>query len=258
MKWVHIVGAPRTGTTLMLELVSNCFTVDSYAAEERSIFRPRPLGQIVCTKNPQDVLVMRRVLSLVADLHAIVMLRDPRDAVVSVHARDPGRYWTNLRMWREYHRAAIQLRGHPRVVMVRYEDLVRAPAETQAAIGSALPFLHPTTPFDEFHLKARPSLQSQQALGRLRPPDASSIGQWRAHKGRLAGQLRMHGPITRDLVELGYERDATWLGELDGVVPDATPSYWPEQLSLYRRARRDAKIWARLATLAVRSVWERL
>src|SRR5712664_1119421 len=53
--------------------------------------------------------------------------------------------------------------------------------------------------------------ESQQALGGLRPPDAASIGRWRAHKERLAGQLRIHGPITRELIELGYERDDAWL-----------------------------------------------
>ena len=78
---LHIVGAPRGGTTLMLELTRNCFAVDAYGPEERSIFLPPPIGQIVCTKNPQDVLVMRRVLPLMPQLHAIVMLRDPRDIV---------------------------------------------------------------------------------------------------------------------------------------------------------------------------------
>ncbi len=78
---IHIVGAPRSGTTLMLELTRNCFAVDAYGPEERSIFLPPPIGQIVCTKNPQDVLVMRWVLPLMPQVHAIVMLRDPRDIV---------------------------------------------------------------------------------------------------------------------------------------------------------------------------------
>jgi len=46
----------------------------------RSFCRRRS-GKSVCTKNPQDVLVMRRVLPLIPQLHAIVMLRDPRDIV---------------------------------------------------------------------------------------------------------------------------------------------------------------------------------
>ncbi len=241
----------------MLELTRNCFAVDAYGPEERSIFLPPPIGQIVCTKNPQDVLVMRRVLPLMPQLHAIVMLRDPRDIVVSVHAKDDARYWTNLRIWREYHRAAMRLEGHPRVLMIHYEDLVRAPAETQATIARALPFLRPTSRFEEFHLTARPSCESQQALGGLRPPDVASIGRWRVHKERLAGQLRIHGPITRELIELGYERDDAWLGALDGVVPDDAASHWPEHRPLRQRALRDARVWVQVAKLAMRRTLDR-
>jgi hypothetical protein len=250
--WVHIVGAPRSGTTLMLELTRNCFAVDAYDPEERSIFLPPPPGRIVCTKEPQDVLVMRRVLRLMPELHAIVMLRDPRDVVVSVHTKDAARYWTNLRMWREYYRATTRLRGHPRVAMIRYEDLVRAPSEAQATVARALPFLRPTSRFEEVHLTARPSHQSRQALGVLRPPDAASIGRWRAHRQRLAGQLRIHGPITRELIELGYERDDAWLGALDGVVPDEAASHFPEHRALHWRALRNGRVWLQVAKLAMR------
>jgi hypothetical protein len=250
--WVHVVGAPRSGTTLMLELVRTCFAVDGSADEERSIFLPPPSGRTVCTKNPADVLVMGPVLRLLPELRVIVMVRDPRDTVVSVHGRDPRRYWTNLRMWREYHRAALRLRGDRRVLFVRYEDLVRAPSATQARIARAMPFLAPTARFDEFHVTARPSAQSREALRALRPPDDASIGRWRAHKPRLAGQLRLHGPITQELVALRYEHDATWLRELDGIVPDTTPSFWPEHPSVLRRARRRTRLWVGVTKLAVR------
>jgi len=105
----------------MLELARNGFSVDAYGAEERSIVLPPPVGQTVCTKNPQDVLVLSRVLPLIPELHG----------------KDDARYWTNLRMWREYHRAAMRLRAHPRVLMIHYEDLVRGPSATQATIARA-------------------------------------------------------------------------------------------------------------------------
>jgi len=75
---------------------------------------------------------------------------------------------------------------------------------------------------------ASPAAESLKALGGLRPIDAESIGRWRQHLPRLAGQLSVHGPITRDLIEFGYEPDDGWLAELEAIEPDLSPSHWPE------------------------------
>jgi hypothetical protein len=62
----------------------------------------------------------------------------------------------------------------------------------------------------------------------VRPLDTSSIGAWRGHLPRVAGQLEQHGPIDEALQALGYEDDGSWKSVLQGVEPDRRPSFWPE------------------------------
>jgi hypothetical protein len=93
--------------------------------------------------------------------------------------------------------------------------------------------------FTDLHKIAQPSKDSIKALGGVRHISDKSIGAWREHKPRLAAQLDIHGSISKDLIDLGYESDDSWLEELDGVIPDNNSSYWPEYLS--RRLR--VKFW---------------
>src|SRR5262249_46349274 len=84
----------------------------------------------------------------------------------------------------------------------------------------------------EFHKYARPSPASVLAMGSLRPIDCESVGNWRNHLDRVAGQIRIHGPVTRDLIDFGYEKDESWLAMLHNVPPDLSPSHFPEHLNL--------------------------
>jgi hypothetical protein len=230
----------------MTELMVNGFNIDAHTEHETSIFiRPPGRYRVYCSKNPQDVLAMRPLLAIDWDLWVIYMIRDPRDVVVSRHRQDPTKYWTNLRIWKEYHAAGRKMLGHPRFVSVRYEDLVTRPSAVQERLMRRMPFLARRADFADFHRRAHPSDKSIEALGGVRAVNTSSIGTWRQHKPRVAGQLAMHGPITRELIELGYEADARWLRELDGVEPDLQPSRLPEYSSPERRRSR---AWTRFTS----------
>lgn len=246
MKRIHVVGSsPRTGTTLMVEMLIAGFHIDGYASHEISIFARPPRGyRIYCSKNPRDLLAVGPLLSVDPELWVIHMVRDPRDVVVSKHRNDPDRYWTNLRIWNERQPVAIELEEHPRFLTVRYEDLVEAPNAVQQQLARFLPFLEVKASFDEFHQIATPDAAAQRALGGVRPVDRQSIGKWNKHKARLAGQLLQHGSIQADLERLGYETDDAWLRELDGVEPDLTPSHFPEESR--RAASRNAMNLGRL------------
>lgn len=242
MKRIHIIGCgPRSGTTLMEEMMIACFEIDLYSEHEDSIYTlPDRDGNIFLTKRPRDVSVAGPMLRIMRNLYVIYMLRDPRDMITSKHWQDPDRYWAGLRFWKSYTPDARRLQGHPRFITVRYEDLVTRPDEVQAYLMQRMPFLRKRAPFSHYHEAAKPSKKSLDALRGVRPVTAASVGNWRKHLPRVAGQLQKHGPITRDLIEYGYEPNDAWLNELKGVTPDLSESHWPEystKAGLKRRMR---------------------
>jgi hypothetical protein len=257
MERIHVTGlGPRTGTTLMAELMIACFAIDASDEHEAQVFKLRRDAAIYLSKWPGGMVSVRRRLRFDPHFHVICMLRDPRDVVTSRHGKDRARYWAPLRLWKRNFRYARPIFNHERVIPVRYEDLVTEPDKVQAEIARRLPFLRATGAFTEFHRRADPAASAVTALGGIRALSADSVGNWRRHLPRLAGQLARHGPVTAELVELGYETDDAWLGALDGIEPDMSPSHWSEigRQSLRRRAgdlRRDAWNYTRLAVGAL-------
>jgi len=242
MKRIHIAGCgARSGTTLMAEAMIACFEIDAYTEHEDRIYAwPKHDADIFLTKKPRDVLVAGPLLRLMPNLHVIFMLRDPRDVVTSRHGSDPGRYWISLAYWKAYMQRARALESHPRFITVRYEDLVTRPDEVQAHLMQEMPFLRKRAPFSRYHEVAKPSTRSLDALRGVRPVSAASVGNWRRHLPRLAGQLQRHGSIAQELIDYGYEPDDSWLNEVRQVTPDLCESHWPEYLTrsdLRRRMR---------------------
>jgi hypothetical protein len=158
------------------------------------------------------------------------MVRDPRDVIVSRHFKDKDKYWTNLRLWKNRRQAVKKIAAHPRFLTIRYEDLVSNPAKTQETIMKWAHFLNKKACFNDFHQLANPSKKSLNALRGVRPITAENIGVWRRHKPRIAAQIALHGSISEDLIELGYEPDGKWVSELEGIEPDNGISYWPENV----------------------------
>lgn len=115
-----------------------------------------------------------------------------------------------------------------------------------------IPFLVKRDSFSCYHETANPPEASLQALKGVRPVSASSIGRWREHLPRVAGQLQIHGSITDDLIEFGYERDATWERRLEGITPDLSNSYHPEHFleERFRRIQQRKRLKALKVALA--------
>ncbi|MDA0824067.1 MAG: sulfotransferase [Proteobacteria bacterium] len=193
--------------------------------------------EVFLTKSPRDILLTQAALEQSPQLHVIFMLRDPHDVIVSHHNRNPNRYWAGLKFWKAYTQAARPLLGHPRFITLRYEELVSDPDATQRALAKRLPFLKHRAAFSAFHDVAKPSPDAVMALGGVREIAKERVANWRNHLPRVAGQIALHGSITGDLIEFGYEHDDTWLREIDGVVPDLTPSHWPEYFTENSLAR---------------------
>lgn len=237
-KRVHIVGAPRSGTTLLAELMVASFRFDGHAPHEMSIFsRPDRELDLFCSKNPQDVLHARPLLAIDRNLWVVYVLRDPRDVIVSRHGKAPDKYWSNLFVWKFYHRAACRIMDHPRFIVVRYEELVRDPDAVQAELMARMPFLERANAFSDYHRTARPSEGSLKAMRGVRPVSSDSIGAWRRHKPRIVAQLNRHGSIAEELVALGYEPDDGWLAELENVEPDYRRGHLGEKPSMKFRGK---------------------
>ena len=246
---IHVVGcSPRSGTTLIAEMMVACFDIDLYGEHEDHIHAwPPHRGRVFLTKHPADIIAVEPALRITPGLQIVVMIRDPRDIVSSRHGSDSHRYWASLKYWKAFAPCIRRLQDHPRVTTVRYENLVGDPDRVQEGLMEAMPWLVKQVPFTEFHHVSRASKEAQAALGGVRPVSQASIGNLRQHKPRLAGQIRKHGSIAADLMEFGYEADATWEKELEGVEPDLTDSHWPEySLEAIERRRRKA---------GVRAVW---
>jgi hypothetical protein len=228
MKRIHIVGlSPRTGTTLMAEAMQTCFDIDCWADHEKSLLsRPRGKCNIFLTKAPHDIMMVGPSLRTDPGLYVICMIRDPRDVICSIHKKDPDHYWTNLRRWQLYTRFYEKIVPHPQFIPVIYESFVSNPDKVQATIDKNIPFLKQQLPFSQYHKAAAVSNASKEALGNVRPIKPTSVGKWRNHKNRIAGQLKLYGSIQDKLIKFGYEEDDQWLHELDGVQPDLRPGHF--------------------------------
>ena len=153
MHRIHIVGSsPRSGTTLLAEMMANCFRVHAEPKEAPIYNRPTVPVDVYVTKRPQDVLVSRFALRALPNLDVLCMVRDPRDVVVSVHREDPDRYWASLKFWKTWEPVVQRLQGRERFTIVRYEDLVRDPDGEQRKLMMRLPYL-------EEQSRSAPSMQ---------------------------------------------------------------------------------------------------
>lgn len=236
---IHIVGClPRSGTTLMTEVMVNCFEIDAFTEHEQSIFREytKPY-QVLCTKNPNDIKRIRFPLKVNPNLYVIYLLRDPRDAISSrSHKNNIGgnTIWGTLGDWKSHQAIAEQLSSEDRFVTVKYEDLVSRPDEVQQMLLERMPFLRLKAKFSDYHLVAKPSDKSNDALGGVRPISPASVGTWKNKLAFLKAQIQEYGDISSVLIKLGYEKDSQWLSLLNDIVADNSEAPKPK-LSSYKR-----------------------
>jgi len=234
---LHIVAcSPRSGTTLLHEVMVTCFRVDRhYDHEIRFHLVSAEDDEVLVTKRPKDTMYMPAVIDDDPELYVIYLLRDPRDTICSRHGKDRSIFYSNIRLWRQMHGYAKQMAGHERFLQIRYEDFVHDPDGVQALIMRRFPWLQKLHEFSEYHRYAEVSEKSQTAMHSVRPIAPTSVGVWTQHPGRIKAQQQIHGSLTPDLIECGYETSGDWEKVLDDVQPDTTPSLYPEKLYIWSR-----------------------
>ncbi|MBM4268077.1 MAG: sulfotransferase [Deltaproteobacteria bacterium] len=238
---MHIVGCERSGTTLLLEMMTAGFAIGGRCEREQSLFLDPPPGEGPwVSKKPLDILRLETVFRRDPSLFALYLVRDPRSVVASRHAARPERYHSDFSTWSACERAARRLDGHPRFLRIRYERLVEAPDAVQDEIAKRLEFLHAKGLFSRFQETAAPSRGGLLALGGLREPDRSRIEAWRGDLPRVKAEWLRHPELPRALIEAGYETDESWLALLEGVAP----APWSGSSRL-RSGLRDLDRWIR-------------
>ena len=200
--------------------------------------------RIWADKTPENIGRFDFVLRHFPSARLVHVIRDGRDVAASLR-RQP---WMKLRdrsgpaalarcgaYWAERVAAGSRLRGHPRYVEIRYEDLVRRP---EATLRGLLEFLG--LDWSDRLLRAE-TAAAEAAAG---PIFASSIGRWRHElsPAEAAALKPVCGPLLR---ELGYENDPGWT-----AAPAARARRFPKRWSRWERLRIEAETLWRL-------VWDR-
>jgi len=244
MKRLHVVGCHRSGTTLIFELLTTCFEHEAHCEHEKTVFNPPEdhVNALYLSKKPSDITHIHRVFRGDPDLYVIYMMRDPRAVVTSVHPSRGDVYFSSFGRWQRYEHAAKPLKGHPRFLEIRYEDLVREPDAVQDRIARRFPFLVKRHAFSEFDKHARTSGPAEISLRGLRPVSDTRLSGWREHLPRLAFQVQRHPSLTAALIEHGYEPDDKWLSILEGVSP-REQEYGEKRPPVWQRLETDLRYW---------------
>lgn len=241
--WLHIVGCQRSGTTLIQELLWYGFRIDARTEHEKSLFDARPPASgWYLSKKPPDTLRLATVFRRDPRLVVIAMLRDPRAVVTSRHQSRSDVYFSSFMRWRAHWQALRELDPHPRLLTVRYEDLVQDPDRVQDRISAWLPQLARRRPFSEYPEGVSVSERASMSLNGARPFDPSRIDAWRQHLPRVRGQVEEHPDFLAALVDAGYEPNVDWSKCLDDVA--AYRQKYKETLPhALKRAETSLRFW---------------
>ncbi len=246
---VHIVGCPRSGTTLVTELMRYAFDFAGAADHEQSLFDPIPHDlSPYLTKKPADTIRIGRAFEADENLYVIALVRDPRAVITSVHWSHPDLYFVGFSRWQTYVQHIRRYADHPRYLVIRYEDLLAEPAEQQARIAQLLPQLKQLRDFSNYPDGIEDLHEhAEKALGGIRPFDNTRIDAWRTHLGRVRREYESSPAFQKELEAFGYEANTQWTTSLAEAEPsgesykdsvDKWPNRWEIRLRYWFKTRR--------------------
>ena len=234
MHHVHVIGCRRSGTTLMMELLWNSYNFKERCTHEASVFNINPIQHdetLYLSKKPADTTKIQEIFLANEQLFLIGISRDPRAVVTSIHPSKNEVYFADFYKWNSCEEALQVLEGHPRFLLIRYENLLSNPQEEQNRITRHFGFLESKRDFVKYPHGSNPSYRAIRSLGGARTLDKSRIKSWVNHLPRVKGQLLLHPDMNRALIKNGYEKDKSWTKQLEGVDPyyqkykDGAPSF---------------------------------
>jgi hypothetical protein len=138
-------------------------------------------AQVVCMKFHGPFAAVHDLL-VSDDVFCVHIVRDVRDVLLSRAYRGEQQLDEWALQWRDSCARMRQLAGHPRVLSVRFEDLVAAPARESARLFAWLgvSVSEPASP--ALDAEGRPRLQNS-SFGELSAFDQRAVARYREHRG---------------------------------------------------------------------------
>ena len=215
---VVICGFPRSGTTLFQLMVETSVpAIKTYGRERRALEVARfgsRTHRAVVTKRPKDVFLIPEIREFydghAADVRFIVLSRDPRDVLTSMHFSRPSEYFVSAAAWRHIYKHWKWACQSSDTLSIRYEDLITRPDTVETGVCEFTGW-KTTRDFQQFH-HCVPRGFDGRALNGVRPLDSDNQNRWRLeqHRCRMQSLLSELPELPRVLVDLGYESDESW------------------------------------------------
>lgn len=216
---ILICGYRRAGTTMLLAMMEYAMPGAKKFGQEVSGWRAATWcwrnHEVIVSKMPKDIFILGKMQNFYrgrrAKLKTIVLLRDPRDVLTSKHASHDRRYFETLEEWRRVNAQCQLHRADPDVLLIKYEDLIADVPGMQRRI-EAFTGEKVSRPFADFY-KAGAEGFDTRPLNGLRPVDRKGVGRWMEpeHRERIEQILREAPEFPQMLIELGYEKDESWI-----------------------------------------------
>jgi hypothetical protein len=146
---ILLLGCGHSGTTVLLRLIGAHSNIYGVSYESRVFeYENFKLGLTTriwnreavvqgkhrwAEKTPMHVRLIDRIFARYPDARIIFMVRDGRDVTVSMRKRF-GEFQTGLERWVEDNQCGLRWKDDPRVMLLRYEDLVKHYDETMPKI----------------------------------------------------------------------------------------------------------------------------
>ncbi len=227
---VLIGGAPRSGTTLLLSVLSS--HRDIFACpRELGLFNqvlpgkdgaPRPAridrlyrtllthrippdAKRWCEKSPGNIHRVEDIDSYFRGrFRMIQIIRDGRDVILSRHPKRPDEYYVKPEIWVRDVQQGIPYLKHPKMLTIRYEDLIRQYGDT---IGKICGFLEMdlSPEIRDWHNHATVT-RNKALFGKMEKLTDRSIGKWKSEESRQRVEQLTCIPEALELLHaFGYE-----------------------------------------------------
>jgi hypothetical protein len=162
-----------------------------------------------CEKTPGNIRHIENIIKYFnGKVKIIHIVRDGRDVMLSKHPKDSEKYWITPQRWVRDVKAGLKFKGHPSVLTVKYEKLVKNFHETVQKICdfTGENFTEKNYPKEIMDWTCHTNIKKSRSWRKsVRELDSGSIGKWKKPQNRRrAGELLKDPKVKELLKELEY------------------------------------------------------